>query len=403
MVRSVSEDSNANKAERENVPVWNKFPELHDSVHEHTEFLTGGGVIKPSMPFAELEKQALMCYGLANVYGRASTVTAWRAGEALHAVFVYFSDRKDAIRESNGKQKLKDEPLTWCRWQDAKHVKRNTASRYIHVFKTRKLEDLAGKHLADLYGKDDPLYMSDPQPLGAILRAETKGFELYVNSQNATQFPVGSCVKIVNLDDLSLPRVEILTGKQKGQVAQMPLSKFAGMVPIAASEVKEPPPKPKQPKGSKSASVKTTAGIKPPPQPKVVPPQSLHGDGVYALTKAFKLDEHSTLLKGVFLGMGHDRGKGEWTFRILSGPQAGGTFPHSGEAIRTCLETISPESVANSWSRTMSIPPDFFHEEVNMALALLTQAHDAVAKTKKFTPLESAFLRAFKMRVKDGI
>ena len=170
----MSEDSDANNTERENVPVWNKFPELHDSVHEHTEFLTGGGAINPSMPFAELEKQALMCYGLANVYGRASTVTAWRAGEALHAVFVYFSDCKDAIRESNGKQKLKDEPLTWCRWQDAKHVKRNTASRYIHVFKTRKLEDLAGKHLADLYGKDDPLYMSDPQPLGAILRAETK-------------------------------------------------------------------------------------------------------------------------------------------------------------------------------------------------------------------------------------
>ena len=39
----MSEDSDANKAERENVPVSNKFPELHNSVHEHTEFLTGGG------------------------------------------------------------------------------------------------------------------------------------------------------------------------------------------------------------------------------------------------------------------------------------------------------------------------------------------------------------------------
>ena len=224
-----------------------------------------------------------------------------------------------------------------------------------------------------------------------------------MNSQNATQFPVGSCIKIVNLDDPMLPKVEILTGKQKGQVVQTPLSKFAGMVPIAASDVKEPPPKPKQPKGSKTASGKTTAGIKPPLQPKVVPPRSLHGDGVYAMTKAFKLDEHSTLPKGVFLGMGENNGKGEWTFRIFSGPQTGGTFTHSGEAIRTCLETISPESVANSWSRVQSFAPDFFHEEVNMALALLTQAHDAVAKTKKCTPLESAFLRAFKMRVKDGI
>ena len=368
---------------------------------EEIKLLSTEGELKENETIEEVDAQALHCYQVAVVAGICTSVSAWRAGEALKRVWLRFMARKEEVKAAG--QKLKDEPMIWTTWMKANNINPMTASRYMRLYDNNTLKDVVGKHLMDLPSHDWATlerYAKDPKPVGTVVKAGL-GLKLDVNGKES-KFPDGSCFRIVDVSKAGTEHEEViadvLTGKHKNKQVVLSLVRIGDMKAIQESEIKEPvvpKRKPRSPKKDKPDApdkpgvAARTAKPPKPPKPKITK------DGFYSLAldqmvMELNSDKSVTIRMGTYIGMVE-----EDYFTVLSGDHAGTRF--SGDVRSAIAGEVSAGDVAKFW---VGAPPAIFHVEVNMALAKLHEAVTAVANTHKFTALESAFLYQWKNKVK---
>jgi hypothetical protein len=344
------------------------------------------------LTFQELEAWLDRCWGTAALLGAGGDFLKWRAGEALCRFYDWFKDRKKQVREEG--KRLKDEEWTWTKFLDAKGYARNTAGRYMHLYENYTLEDLLRSSLADLYNmKSLTVYEMDPPIQGELLRAEQSGVELrFGNTKKASVCPVGSCFEIVDAEDIKLPKVKILTGKKKGEIAQIGIERLRKMGHISKSDVVEPPPPPKKKKPASTINkAKGVKGIKV-PQPKL----KLVVDGCYKLTKDFAIPGGTEILPaGTYLALTHKISDGRWNFTVFAG-LCNRSFVCKEDEILPALDSTTAYTVANQWTGGV---PKWGSQEFQKAMELLFQLKAAWDAVKKPTDLEAALLNRYRQAI----
>ena len=110
--------------------------------------------------FDVLSKYAVDTYHTAQVYGRASMVANWKAGEALNRVYGWFMERKEGVKQNGGR--LYNETLTWSSWLKKEGIPRNTAGRYRDLASKHTLSEIQDMHMLDLTEVDNIAILLEP-------------------------------------------------------------------------------------------------------------------------------------------------------------------------------------------------------------------------------------------------
>ena len=219
--------------------------------------------------FDVLSKYAVDVYHTAQVYGRASMVANWKAGEALNHVYAWFKDRKEGVKQNGGR--LYNETLTWSSWLKKHDIPRNTAGKYRDLASNYSLRDIQDMHMLDITEVDNIAILLEPF-VGAhtSLRA-TRAMQLKLKDKTEINIVEGTCFYIDSIGKKSLS-VTISTGLHKGKKVSIYAPRIPDLMHIDSCDVKEPVQEP-------DTSVKPT----PPPAPsgtgEPTPPPAPSGSG----------------------------------------------------------------------------------------------------------------------------